>query len=64
METRAFLKEYAHKEIDSPGEPGVSYIAGTGFYRVPEKDSPQALALEKYSQNAKAKGTWPDRPHQ
>jgi hypothetical protein len=52
METRAFMNEYASKEIDSPGEPGVSYIAGTGFCRVPEKDSPQALALEKYGQNA------------
>ncbi|MCP4312932.1 MAG: hypothetical protein GY790_16855 [Bacteroidetes bacterium] len=52
METRAFLNEYASKEIDSPGEPGVSYIAGTGFCRVPEKDSPQVLALEKYSQKA------------
>ena len=53
IETRAFLKEYADKEIDSPGEPGVSYIAGTGFCRVPEKDSPWALALEKYSVNAR-----------
>jgi len=53
METRAFLNEYADKEIDSPGEPGVSYIAGTGFCRVPEKDSPQAEALEKYSRNAR-----------
>lgn len=52
METRAFMNEYASKEIDSPGEPGVSYIAGTGFCRVPGKESPQALALEKYSQNA------------
>ena len=53
METRAFLNEYAHKEIDSPGEPGVSYIAGAGFCRVPEEDSPQALELEKYSKNAR-----------
>ena len=53
IETRAFLKEYADKEIDSPGEPGVSYIAGTGFCRVPEKDSPRALELEKYGENAR-----------
>jgi hypothetical protein len=52
IETRAFLNEYAHKEIDSPGEPGVSYIAGTGFYKLPDKDSEQASVLESYSQKA------------
>jgi len=52
METRAFLDEYADREIDSPGEPGVSYIAGTGFYRMPEKGSVQALELGRYNQNA------------
>ena len=55
METRAFLDEYADKEIDSPGEPGVSYIAGTGFCRIPEKNSAQSLELERYSQNATAR---------
>jgi len=52
IETRAFLNEYADKEIDSPGEPGVSYIAGTGFSKMPEKNSNQALTLDKYSQQA------------
>ena len=52
IETRAFLNEYADKEIDSPGEPGVSYIAGTGFYKLPDKDSEQASVLESYSQKA------------
>jgi hypothetical protein len=52
IETRAFLHEYAHKEIDSSGEPGVSYIAGTGFYELPEKDSEQALTLASYNQKA------------
>ncbi len=52
IETRAYLNEYADKEIDSPGEPGVSYIAGTGFCRVPEKGSPEAVTLRKYSQKA------------
>lgn len=55
IETRAFLNEYAHKEIDSPGEPGVSYIAGTGFYELPLENSPQALTLESYSQKAAAR---------
>lgn len=52
IETRAFLNEYANKEIDSPGEPGVSYIAGAGFYQMPKKGSPQALELHDYAQQA------------
>jgi len=52
IETRAFLEEFARKEIDSPGEPGVSYIAGTGFCKIPEKGSPQAETLEMYSKKA------------
>ncbi len=52
METRAFLKEYADKEIDSPGEPGVSYIAGTGFCKIPEANSAQAHTLDMYSKKA------------
>lgn len=55
IETRAFLNEFADKEIDSPGEPGVSYIAGTGFYKLPSENSPQALTLESYSQKAAAR---------
>ncbi len=31
METRAFIKELADKEINSPGEPGVAYHMGVGF---------------------------------
>jgi len=52
IETRAYLEEFAHKEIDSPGEPGVSYIAGTGFCKIPEKGSPEAETLEIYSRKA------------
>ncbi len=52
IETRAFLSEFANKEIDSPGEPGVSYIAGAGFYKLPNKNSAQALTLESYSKKA------------
>ena len=55
IETRAFFNEYAHKEIDSPGEPGVSYIAGTGFYKLPDKNSVQAIILESYSKKAAAR---------
>jgi len=42
IETRAFLTEYANLEIDSPGEPGVSYIAGTGFVSPLQENSPQS----------------------
>lgn len=31
METRVFIPEYKDKEINSPGEPGVSYHMGIGF---------------------------------
>jgi len=55
IETRAFLHEYADKEIDSPGEPGVSYIAGTGFYQLPGVNTPQALTLESYNKKAEAR---------
>lgn len=31
METRVFIPEFASMEINSPGEPGISYTMGTGF---------------------------------
>lgn len=36
LETRAFLREMADKEISSPGEPGVTYIMGMGFPCLPQ----------------------------
>ena len=46
METRAFVPEFADREINSPGEPGVYYHMGIGFTssRVPE-DQPEAAAV-------------------
>jgi hypothetical protein len=35
LETRAYFPEYAAVEINSPGEPGVTYIMGGGFPAVP-----------------------------
>jgi len=55
IETRAYLEEFEDKEIDSPGEPGVSYIAGTGFFKIPVKGSPEEKTLEMYSKKAKAR---------
>jgi len=42
IETRLFLPEYADKEINSPGEPGVCYHMGIGFTSssVPESVQP------------------------
>ncbi len=38
METRVFVNEYADKEINSPGEPGVAYHIGIGFPCVPREE--------------------------
>lgn len=35
LETRAYLREYALVDINSPGEPGVTYILGAGFGSLP-----------------------------
>ncbi len=52
VETRVFYREYADKEIDSPGEPGVHYIDGVGFAKSFPEGSPQAETLAAYRQNA------------
>lgn len=46
METRAYIPEFATREINSPGEPGVYYHMGIGFTSsaVPE-DQPAAAAI-------------------
>ena len=52
VETRAFLKEFAHAEINSPGEPGVTYIMGGGFVKIPPLGSPQAHTLQQLRDQA------------
>jgi hypothetical protein len=49
IETRGFLPEYAAREINSPGEPGVLYHMGIGFTssHVPEQVAPIAADLRK-----------------
>ncbi len=39
METRVFIPEFLHDEINSPGEPGIAYHMGVGFSsgKTPEK---------------------------
>ena len=39
FESRVFFQEYADKEINSPGEPGVFYFMGMGFVKPPPSGS-------------------------
>ncbi len=45
VETRVFFREYADKEINSPGEPGVYYFMGAGFVKPPPAGTPAADQL-------------------
>jgi hypothetical protein len=47
IEIRTFLHEFADVEIDSPGEPGVHYIAGSGLVRLPEAGTPESVYLAR-----------------
>ena len=42
FESRVFFQEYADKEINSPGEPGVFYFMGMGFVKQPPQGSKAA----------------------
>lgn len=48
IETRVYLAEMADKEISSPGEPGVTYIMGMGFPRLPAVGSDAAATLASF----------------
>ncbi len=47
IETRAFFNEYSQVDINSPGEPGVTYVMGCGFARVPAPGTTEASNLAK-----------------
>lgn len=47
IEARAFLPRFADAEIDSPGEPGVHYLAGSGMVRMPDAGSKEADYLQR-----------------
>lgn len=55
LETRAFLSSYAKADINSPGEPGVTYIMGAGFVQKPAAGTPQGSGLEKLCAAARAR---------
>lgn len=52
LETRAFSRDYAQLDINSPGEPGVTYIMGAGFTRSPKPGSRAAATLLQYRRQA------------
>ena len=52
LETRAFFDAFASVDINSPGEPGVNYVMGTGFYRSFAEGTPQAETLAELRQGA------------
>jgi len=55
VETRSFLAAFSDAEINSPGEPGVTYIMGAGFPRVPAAGSEAARGLEAYRAAARSR---------
>lgn len=55
IETRVFMREYARADINSPGEPGVAYIMGAGFGRMPEPDSKTMKTLQSLRRQANAR---------
>jgi len=53
FESRVFIPEYADKEINSPHEPGVFYLSGTGFTGLPERATDAAATLASMSECAR-----------
>ncbi len=55
LETRAFVREQATVDINSPGEPGVCYVMGGGFVSVPAQDTAPRTGLDGFRQAARAR---------
>ncbi len=47
FESRVFFTEYASREINSPGEPGVFYFMGMGFVRPPAPETAAGKVLAR-----------------
>lgn len=43
IETRVYIPEFRHAEINSPGEPGIAYHMGVGFVRSKVSDSVKSV---------------------
>ncbi len=52
IETRVFIPELKDKEINSPGEPGIYYLMGVGFTKLPSPESPANKILKDMSHRA------------
>jgi len=52
IETRVFDTDRENVEINSPGEPGVAYIMGAGFPRIPADTTPEARQLAELRRRA------------
>ncbi|MDA3798724.1 MAG: hypothetical protein PF692_06555 [Kiritimatiellae bacterium] len=55
LETRVYINELSDVDISSPGEPGVSYIMGGGFFELPKDGTPQAKTLQSFKDGAKTR---------
>jgi len=53
FETRCFVEKYKDKVINSPGEPGICYFIGIGFYRKPAPGTKEAKVLDNLFSIAK-----------
>jgi hypothetical protein len=52
IETRAYMEEFSDVDVNSPGEPGVVYMMGAGFPRVPKDGSNGKTILDGYKLGA------------
>jgi hypothetical protein len=55
LETRAFVNEWADREINSPGEPGVTYIMGGGFTTLPVAGTEPQAQLARFREGAQTR---------
>jgi len=53
LETRAFVREYAGVEINSPGEAGVAYVMASGVPYVPGEGSAESFLLGEWREYAR-----------
>lgn len=51
IETRVFIPELSHVEINSPGEPGIAYHMGVGFVRSAARNSAFLASLKSDAQS-------------
>ncbi len=55
LETRSFASTYFDREVSSPGEPGVLYVMGMGFSRMPKPASPAAAFIAGLKTQSRAR---------